>query len=105
MKSKAQLNPTVDKPWFCFDGDQSEYFATEEEAIKASEDAIQYFLDDSWDEQVESVQVGKVTRATYQTNREDRPETVDEEGVAVDGSYWDPECEYKCDYEALPLKR
>ena len=27
--SKRQLRPTADKPWFCFDGDESEYFATE----------------------------------------------------------------------------
>jgi hypothetical protein len=31
-----------------------------------------------------------------------RPNT-DEDGVAGDGSYWEPEHSYKCNYELRPL--
>ena len=104
MRKIRQLTPTIEKPWFCFDGDEQEFFGTEKEAIEASKMAIDYFRDESWGEQVTSVQVGKVTCIAYQTDRENRPDTVDEEGVAGDGSYWVEECEYKCNYKALPLK-
>ena len=98
-----QLHPTLTKPWFCFDGDESEYFATEQEAIDASEMAIMYYLDDTWDASVENVQVGKITAISTKLDVEERPDTVDAEGIAGDGSYWPAECIYKCDYKALPL--
>ena len=101
--SKRQLHPTKNKPWFCFDGDESEYFATEKEALEASKEAIQYYLNECWDEQVETVQVGKTTHISTKANITERPDTCDEEGVAGDGEYWPYECEFKCDYEAIPL--
>ena len=94
---------TKDTPWFCFDGDNYEYFATEEEAVTASETAIQYYLDESWDECVENVLVGKITRKSTQTNVVQRPDEIDEEDCDGQGEYWPSNCEYKCDYEALPL--
>ncbi|MCC2521043.1 hypothetical protein [Vibrio coralliilyticus] len=102
---KRQLTPTTDKPWFCFDGDQSEYFATEDEALEASKKAIRYYLDEAWDEQVNQVQVGKITHTTKQTNVTNRPsdEELDEELVDGSGEYWPEEILYKCNYEALPL--
>ncbi len=103
---KRQLNPTAEKPFFCFDGDEHEYFATEEEALKASEAAIAYYLDEFWDEQVNSVMVGKVTHLSTQTNVRNRPddEDLDEEGIDGSGDYWGDEA-YKCDYVALLLDR
>ena len=62
MTTQKAHSPSLDKPWFCFDGDDYEYFATEAEAITAAEAAIQYFLDESWSEEVENIKVGKVTR-------------------------------------------
>lgn len=98
-------SPSIKNPWFCFDGDDYEYFSTEEEAIEASKSAIQFYLDETWDECVENVQVGKVTGITRQINVVQRPddEELDEEGCDGQGEYWPEEIAYKCDYKVLPL--
>ncbi|EGR2744203.1 hypothetical protein MYC06_004732 [Vibrio parahaemolyticus] len=98
-------SPTVETPWFCFDGDDYEYFSTEEEAIEASKSAIQFYLDETWDECVENVQVGKVTGIARKINIEQRPddEELDEEGCDGQGGYWPDEIAYKCDYKVLSL--
>lgn len=103
---KRQLNPTAEKPFFCFDGDEHEYFATEEEALKASEAAIAYYLDEFWDEQVDTVMIGKVTHLATKTNYRKRPEAeeLDEEGIDGSGECWGDEA-YKCDYVATLLDR
>ena len=70
-----------DRPWFCFDGDDYEYFKTEDEALEASIAAIEYYLDDSWDDCVENVLVGKVTAVATEVDRESRPDDVNDEGL------------------------
>ncbi|MBU2897717.1 hypothetical protein [Vibrio hepatarius] len=102
---KIQLTPTPDKPWFCFDGDQSEYFSTKDEALAASKKVISYYLHEFWDEQVNQVQVGKITHMTQKVNVRNRPGDEDLDAELVDGSgeYWPEEMSYKCNYEAVPL--
>lgn len=103
---KKQLTPTAEKPWFCFDGDQNEYFESEKEALEASKAAISYYLDEFWDEQVNSVMVGKITHLSSKANVRDRPddECLDEELIDGSGEYWPDGCGWKCEYIALPLK-
>lgn len=104
--TKKQHFPSKDKPWFCFDGDDYEYFATENDAIEASKVAISYFLDESWDESVLNVMVGKVTKTAEKINVVERPDEseISEEGLDNNGVYWDDSWEYICDYKATPLK-
>lgn len=103
---KNQLHPTQDKPWFCFDGDEKTYYATEELAVKAAEAAISYYLDEFWDEQVTSVQVGKVTHITSQVDVRPRPDDseIDEEGCDQNSEYWG-DCDYKCNYVPTPISQ
>lgn len=95
--------PSKDKPWFCYDGDEFDYFATEEEALESSKKAIEYFLDETWDECVANVMVGKVTHLATPTNKVSRPNELDEKGLDADGYYWPEHVTHKCDYEPLPL--
>lgn len=104
MTTQKAHSPSLDKPWFCFDGDDYEYFATEAEAITAAEAAIQYFLDESWSEEVENIKVGKVTRIATKTNVVERPDELDEEGCDGTGQYWPDHISHCCDYEPLPMK-
>ncbi|PML25115.1 hypothetical protein [Vibrio lentus] len=101
-----QLSPTKEKPWYCFDGDQKEYFATEGLALTAANEAIQYYLDEFWDEQVTSVQVGKVTHITKQIEVRKRPDDseIDEEGCDRNSEYWG-DCDYKCNYVPAPISQ
>ncbi len=88
------------RPYFLYnpEGDGFYYYATEDERDKAVEKEIDTYLDDLWDDSVVHVMVGKITHQVVQTEREDRPDDVDAEGLSGDGSYWDSECEYKCNY-------
>lgn len=43
-----------------------------------------------------------IYRAT-QTDREDRPDDLDEDGNSGDGSNWEADEEYRCNYKLLPL--
>ena len=93
------------KPWFCFDGDMHHYFETELEALSEAERAIRFYLDESWDESVTDVMVGKVTHTTKRTNVKPRPDDteIDEHNLDLDGNYWDDNHAYHCSYEALPV--
>ena len=94
-----------DRPYFVLDpeGDGISYFETIEERDKFAEECIRQYLDDAWSEEVVHVVAGVVTHSAQQTERQDRPEELDEEGCDGDGIYWDPDLEYRCNYEMLPL--
>jgi hypothetical protein len=94
-----------DRPYFVHDseGDGFYYYATEDERDNYAKECIQGYLDDGWSEGVESVIAGKITHHATQVDREDRPENIDQDGVAEDGSYWDPDCDFKCNYSLLPI--
>lgn len=101
--SKKQHYATQEKPWFCFDGDDFEYFATQEEALEASVKAIEFYCDEGWDEAVNNVLVGKATHTAQQTKIVMRPDNIDEEGLDEQGEEWLSHISYKCSYEALLL--
>lgn len=48
--------------YFCIVEGDMNLFETEAKAIKYAEESIEDFLDDIWDESVEQIYVGKVTR-------------------------------------------
>lgn len=60
-------------------------------------------VDNSWAEAVDYIIAGVVTHRATQTDREDRPDDLDEEGNSGDGSNWEADEEYRCNYKLLPL--
>lgn len=100
---KPQRTPTKEKPWFCFDGDEHEYFETEDLATKASQILINHCLDESWDENVHNIFVGKITKVSTQIDYVKRPDVIDEDGMDESGDYWLDEWSYRCNYKILPL--
>lgn len=97
---------SLDKPFFVHDpeGDRFTFFATEKERAAYAKDAISEYLYDCWSEEVVNVCGGVMTHQTIAVNVEQKPDTLDEDGVADDGSYWDHDWDYKCDYELLLVK-
>lgn len=79
------------------------FFETEEEARAVAQKSVDLSLDEFWSEDVDRICYGRVTHAATQVNRSDRPESLDEEGYDEDGEYWPADCEFKCNYELLPL--
>jgi len=93
-----------DRPYFVLDpeGDGVSCFETIEERDKYAEKRIQEYLDYTWSEEVVNVVAGVVTHSAQQTDFEDRRTAqVDDEGYDKDGIYWDPDFEYKCNYQLL----
>jgi hypothetical protein len=104
--SKSQNYPTFEKPWFCYNGEEFQYFATEVEAKEQAVSEIRYFLDETWDEQVEQVIVGKTTLIAQKVNVVARPDDseLDEFLCDSNGHWWDENITHCCDYQPLPMK-
>ncbi|HHY0551904.1 TPA: hypothetical protein ACVU5P_004223 [Vibrio parahaemolyticus] len=104
--SEYNPNPSADKPWFCFNGDEFQFFATEDEAREYAEIEIEMRLDDTWDESVTQITVGKVTQVTQQEDKKLRPRNVPLTANYVNsatGEHWPPDISYKCHYKPVPL--
>ena len=88
-----------------YDGDGMVYFKTEQDRDAAAEEAVQNYLHDGWSEEVENIVVGTVTGASTRVDVEIRPEDdeLDEDNCDEDGSYWDSDWDYKCNYKIKPL--
>ncbi len=103
---RKHSEPTADKPWFSYspDGDFL-FFSTEEEAKEHAEGEIPDYCQDTWDEEVEGVLVGRVSLVATQTDLQHRPpeDQLDDDGCDEDGNYWDDGVDYRCDYKLLPL--
>lgn len=84
-------------------GNGFETFTTKEECEKNADDAIQYYLHDGWDEEVVNVVTGIITHQATQTDREERPNELDEEECDGEGQYWG-DFEYRCNYKLKPVK-
>ncbi|WP_444905287.1 hypothetical protein ACJJIU_22230 (plasmid) [Microbulbifer sp. CnH-101-E] len=82
----------ADQPWFSYspNGDFL-FFSTEKQAREQAESEIEDYLDDTWDEDVEGIFVGKATLVATKTNVKKLPP----------GS----ECDYECDYDLLPPEK
>lgn len=95
-----------EKPYFVLDpdGEGLSYFATEKERDEYSEECIDNYLDDGWDENVIHVLGGKITHLATEINRIDRPDAINGVGFDCDGNYWkDADVAYKCNYKLLPI--
>lgn len=93
-------------PYFVLDpeGDGITYFETIEERDAFAQDRIDQARDgDGWQEEVEYIIAGVVTHAATQTERQDRPDDVDENGEDSNGDFWDPYEQFRCNYKLLPL--
>ena len=95
-------------PFFVYSPDDGMmYFETEEEQRKFADGLIDGYLNGHWNEDVIGVTMGKVTHQATMTNREDRPpdDELDENCEDSEGAHWDPEVEYKCQYEMLTIEQ
>lgn len=93
-------------PYFVLDpeGDGITYFETIEERDSFAQDRIDQARDtDGWMEEVEYIIAGVVTHRATQTERQDRPDDLDENSADSNGDYWDPDEICRCNYKLLPL--
>jgi hypothetical protein len=97
-------SPDAEFRFFVFDPNDSDftYYRSAEDRDKGADQVIQSYLDDGWDEMVEQVVAGEMTHFCGQTQREDRPEVLDENDCDGEGKYWG-EWDYTCNYDLLPL--
>jgi len=96
-----------DHPYFVLDpeGDGITYFRTIEERDRFASECIAAYLDNgTWNADVTNVVAGVVTHRATETDREDRPAELDEEGCDGEGSYWESDCVYRCNYKLLPVE-
>jgi len=73
-----------------------------EERDAYAKECIQSYLDDWWNESVSRIVAGVLTHRVKQTDREERPDTLDEDGCDEDGYAWG-DYDYSCNYELLPI--
>lgn len=76
-----------------------DHFETEKQALEYAEECILSYLDDGWNEDVVHIAVGKITHRPKKCNVIERPDILDEDNYAEDGTYWPEEWDYVCGYE------
>ena len=105
LKTEKRYSPKIGFDFFYFDpcGDGIVYFKTEQRRDEEVKAVVKSYLDDGWNEEVESVTVGKITGAAAKVDVIFRPVDLDENDCADDGVHWDPDWEYTCNYEIRPL--
>lgn len=77
-------------------------FATLDAALDEANDRIPNYLDEGWSEDVTSVCVGKITHRATMCDQVFPDGEIDEKGYDERGDYWDPDCDYKCNYKMFP---
>jgi hypothetical protein len=103
--AKPNYQPSAECPYFVFDslGDGFMYFETAALRDDQAKAVIAGYMNDGWDEEVVNIVAGELTHTTAMTNKVERPDNIDEEDYAEDGTYWDPCWSYMCDYELTEL--
>lgn len=98
--------PACEYPWFFYDsdGDGMVFCKTEQEAKAGAERAIDDSLDELWSESVDQICYGRVIMVATQCDREERPDSIDDDGISDDGDYWPEHCEFKCNYRLDPIE-
>ena len=77
-----------------------DHFETEEEALEHAKNCIKDYLDsDGWAEEVEWVTVGKITHRARRCDVIKRPDKLDNENCAEDGTYWPENWDHMCNYK------
>lgn len=82
-----------------------ELFETLDDALDAANERIQGYLEDAWSDEVASVCAGKITHRAKMCDQVFPDGEIDEEGLDESGELWDPDCEYKCNYKMLSVKK
>ena len=72
-----------------------------EEALKNGNQCIDLFLDETWNEEVESLVVGMITHTTEKCDVKEKPD-LDEDGLDEDGEPWPGDVDYACNYSLIP---
>ena len=94
--------------FFLFDpeGDGLIFFKDETERESYAKTSIDEYNggDEGWSEDVEFLCAGTVTHIVTKTNAKKRPDELDEDGCAEDGTWWDEAWEETCNYELLPVE-
>lgn len=86
--------------YFLYDPENGfEKFETKQECKDAAEQAIQCYLDEAWDENVENMVTGVITHSAKQTNVVHKPEDPEE----AEEVGWNDYHDYTCDYDMLPI--
>lgn len=98
MFARPATNPTE---YFSYDSEGNGYdtHKTMEEAVAQATGGIASYLEDGWDESVTQVVCGVITHRATQTDREDRPSEINEEGCDGEGYYWGPDEKWSCNYK------
>ena len=93
----------MEDKYFVYDPENGfETYATKEECEKEANELIQSYLQDGWDEGVENVVSGIITHKATQTDREEKPEELDDEECDEEGVYWGY-FDYRCNYKLKPV--
>jgi len=105
-KIKFSWKPTSEFRFFIYDpcGDGFIFYKSAEDRDYVASEVISMYLDDGWNEDVEQIVAGEISHTCEQTNREERPDDVDEEGYDEDGGYWG-DFDHKCNYELVELEK
>ncbi|WP_444891756.1 hypothetical protein ACJJIE_00145 (plasmid) [Microbulbifer sp. TRSA001] len=103
---RKHSTPHANQDWFSYSPDNGFlFFSSKEEAKEYAIAEIDGYCQDTWDEEVEQVSVGKVSLVATQANVQHRPpqEELDEEGCDKNGRSWgDVNFDYRCDYKLRP---
>lgn len=107
MTEETKSNtPSKERKFFAYEqeGDGFTYFSDEEERDAFAEDLIQECLQDGWDEGVESIMTGTITSTTEQANvRHRKDQNFRDDGCDENGTYWQSDWDYICNYELTNL--
>jgi hypothetical protein len=106
-KFDVKYHPHPEYRFWLFDpdGDGMTFYRTAAERDEAAELTIAAYLDDGcWSEEVERVCAGEVTHTAQVLNKTMRPDDLDEEGFDGEGTYWEPDMEWRGNYKLEPIE-
>jgi len=97
------MSKQIKERYFCYDPEVGfESFETEDDCQNYANNRIQSYLDHAWDEDVEDIITGIVTKQATMCDVTHRPpqSEIDENGEDKEGNDWsDCDIEYRCNYE------
>ena len=81
------------------------YYRSKEERDQAAKEAIESYLDDGWDDEVEYVAAGELTHFAQVLNKQMRPSDseLDDETRDEDGIEWEDGVEWRGNYTLEPV--
>lgn len=97
------MGDSIDRNWFCYDGCDMNYFATQEEALNEATNAIEGMRDEYWPDEVENIYVGYITHESRKVN-EVTADMLDAERCH-NGKYYPGNFDYYCNYVMRPTEK